>query len=172
MFFSERQLDGDESPASDLELHWSSYKSASNSPFGGNSPKIGYNQRPSTSSLPADTILNALSPQSPVAPPTPPLNTHPVHNQYHGHGVHSVTPPISSTHSTTPPPMATSVHSMTPVHSATPPLSTPVHSVTPPLSTPTSPLPHPSPAERRRFTPPPTPPLVKTGGKVSHFYIP
>ncbi len=104
-FFTERQLLGDQSPITEFELHWSSYKSASNSPYGGNSPKFTHGQRPSTSSLPADTYLNAMSPQSPV---------------------------------------------------------------TPPLSTPSSPLPvQQSPAEsRRRYTPPPTPPLAKPHGKV------
>lgn len=102
--FTERQLQGD--PAGDIELHWTSYRSACNSPYGGSSPKFGHRQRPSTSSLPPDTYLNASSPQSPASPPTPPL------------------------------------------------------------STPASPLPNPSPAEqRRRYTPPPTPPLVKTPGK-------
>ena len=108
-YFVESQLIGDQSPITEFELHWSSYKSATNSPYGGNSPKIHHGQRPSTSSLPADTHLNAISPQSPI---------------------------------------------------------------TPPLSTPSSPIPvQQSPAEsRRRYTPPPTPPLVKPYGKVSNIF--
>ena len=70
VFITDQQLSmmrpSSESP--DLELHWSSYKSASNSPFGGSSPKTHHHQRPSTSSLPPDTYLNASS-QSPTSPP-------------------------------------------------------------------------------------------------------
>ena len=88
----------------DQDLHWSSYKSAAtSSSYTSGSPKFPHHQRPSTSSLPADTHLNAQS-------PTP--------------------------------------------------------SDTPPMSMPGSPLPLPSPAEqRKRFTPPQTPPLVKPSSK-------
>ena len=72
--FADHQLRG-KSGLTDIELNWTNYKSASNSPFSGNSPKLCHRQRPSTSSLPADTYLNSCSsPQSPASPPTPPLS--------------------------------------------------------------------------------------------------
>ncbi len=109
LLVTEQQLYGDRRCHADIEpmeLHWSSYKSASSSPYGGSSPKLGHHQRPSTCSLPPDAHLHPHSPQSPTSPPSP------------------------------------------------------THSV------PASPFPYPSPVEhRKRFTPPPTPPLVKPSGK-------
>lgn len=105
VYSSDHQLYGGVKTA-DAELHWSAYKSASNSPFGGSSPKFGHHQRPSTSSLPGDTCLNVHSPHSPPSPPYPTE------------------------------------------------------------STPASPFTYMSPVEqRRRYTPPPTPPLVKPSSK-------
>lgn len=101
---ADHQLDGNKT--ADTELHWSINKSTNSSPFGGNSPKFGHHQRPSTSSLPGDTHLNVHSPHSPPSPPYPAE------------------------------------------------------------STPASPFAFMSPFEQRRhYTPPPTPPLVKPSSK-------
>ncbi|ELU07086.1 hypothetical protein CAPTEDRAFT_214930 [Capitella teleta] len=66
--WTDHQLAEEISAAPDIQLHWSTYKSASSSPYGGNSPNFSYMQRPSTSSLPADTYA-PLSPASPGSPP-------------------------------------------------------------------------------------------------------
>lgn len=72
-FPADHQLNDEGSTSSDIQLHWSTYKSASSSPYGGNSPNYSsYNQRPSTSSLPADTYYSTATPTS---PPTPPKST-------------------------------------------------------------------------------------------------
>ncbi|KAK3587236.1 hypothetical protein CHS0354_030423 [Potamilus streckersoni] len=73
--WTERQKSGGNNTTndSDIELHWSSYKSAASSPYSDHSPKYG--SRPSTSSLPSEahTLPPQQMPVSPQSTPSSPV---------------------------------------------------------------------------------------------------
>lgn len=78
-----------------MELHWTSYKSASNSPY------EGYRSRPSTSSLPPDNfaVNNNQSPDLPTSPysnPSSPVPSSPAPRITNNRMIHTPppTPPL------------------------------------------------------------------------------
>ena len=87
LIVSDLQLSEDTPEQIDIELHWSSYKSASNSPYGGNSPKLP--PRPPYTPIPAEPTPQQESPQSPKTPSSP------LHTQSPGEHRRRYTPPAT-----------------------------------------------------------------------------